>query len=85
MCTSNSYSSQITVLSHFGQCVRRHAALVFFIAFVVFSVNNYVAGQMNASNTTLTGNAGKWTAAYRSLEKALGVALACNHSFTAPK
>jgi hypothetical protein len=74
MCSTDSYSSQITVLSHFGQYVRRHAALVFFTAFVLFSVNNYMAGKMNASNTTLT--ASKWTAAYRSLEKALGAARA---------
>jgi hypothetical protein len=74
MCSTDSYSSQITVLSQFGPYVRRHAALVFFTAFVLFSVNNYVAGKMNASNTTLT--ASKWTAAYRSLEKALGAARA---------
>ncbi len=82
MCSTDSYSSQITVLSQFGQYVRRHAALVFFTAFVLFSVNNYVAGKMNASNTTLTASAGKWTAAYRSLEKALGAARA---TFNAPK
>ena len=76
MCSTNSYSSQITGLSQFSPYVRRHAALVFFTAFVLFSVNNYVAGKMNASNTTLAANSGKWTAAYRSLEKALGAARA---------
>ena len=78
MCSTDSYSSQITVLSHFGSYIRRHAALVFFTAFVLFSINNYVAGQINASNTTLTASAGKWTAAFRSLEKALGAARAFN-------
>ncbi len=57
--------------SSFQQTVRNYRALVFWMAFALFSINSHIASQMPDNEMA----AKKWAAAYRSLERALNTTI----------
>ena len=77
MCTSVScfYRTQVSVLGRFSQYIRQYSAFIFFFAFFLFTTNAILSSATANSKTELVTMGSKWTAAYRSLEKALGIAL----------